>query len=89
MNDPSYVIIIQGLKKCIVCFFISIKFLGSNFGPRVLITHGYTKRFGHCFYSPASYGLQEHSHLNLPYEKVKAIRLRRGLNSFSHFYYCG
>ena len=66
------------------CFFIDIKFLGGNIGPCVLITNGYTKRFGYPFSNPASWGLQEDGHLNLPYEKVKAIKLSWGLNSFDH-----
>jgi len=32
MNDPSYVIIIQGLKQYKVCFCIGIKFFGGNIG---------------------------------------------------------
>ena len=29
MNDPNYVVIVQGLKKCIVCLCIGIKSLGA------------------------------------------------------------
>ena len=43
MNDPSYVVIIQGLNQYIVYHCIGIKFLGGNIGPSVLITNGTLK----------------------------------------------
>jgi len=54
MNNPSYVIIVQGLKQCIVCLCIGIKFLGGNIGSSILITSGYTKGFSHRLCNPAS-----------------------------------
>ena len=86
MNDPNYVVIIQGLKQCIMFLYIVIKLLGGNIKPSVLITIGYIKGFDNCLSDPASYRLQKHGHLNFPYGKVKAIKLGWSLDSVGHGY---